>query len=168
MINEDDCEAIGGIKIGRGNRSTRRNLPQRHFVHHKSHMTRPGLEPRAAAMGSQRLTAWAMARPCALCKELDLLNKFNIRIFHPYRGRYCKSISGSLVAQVACRKPCKVSHSLFVLGCVKMIMSFSLFGLRNKFEVASTLARLNRIIWRNMTNINLQCLCSDVGCDLLN
>jgi hypothetical protein len=27
--------AIGGMKIGRGNRSTRRNLPQRHFVHHK-------------------------------------------------------------------------------------------------------------------------------------
>jgi hypothetical protein len=22
------------------------NLPQRHFVHHKSHMSRPGLEPR--------------------------------------------------------------------------------------------------------------------------
>jgi hypothetical protein len=39
------------------------NLPQRHFVHHKSHMTRPGLEPRAAVVGSQRLTAWAMARP---------------------------------------------------------------------------------------------------------
>jgi hypothetical protein len=32
------------------------NLPQRHFVHHKSHMTRPGLETRAAAVGSQRLT----------------------------------------------------------------------------------------------------------------
>jgi hypothetical protein len=28
------------------------NLPQRHFVHNKSHMTRPGLEPRAAAVGS--------------------------------------------------------------------------------------------------------------------
>jgi hypothetical protein len=41
----------------------RENLPRRHFVHHKSHMTRPGLEPRAAAVGSQRLTAWARARP---------------------------------------------------------------------------------------------------------
>jgi hypothetical protein len=26
------------------------NLPHRHFVHHKSHMTRPGFEPRAAAV----------------------------------------------------------------------------------------------------------------------
>jgi hypothetical protein len=39
------------------------NLPHRHFVHHKSHMTRPWLEPRATTVGSQRLTAWAMARP---------------------------------------------------------------------------------------------------------
>jgi hypothetical protein len=36
------------MKIGGGNRSTRRKkkpCPQRHFVHHKSHMTRPGFEP---------------------------------------------------------------------------------------------------------------------------
>jgi hypothetical protein len=33
-----------------------------YFVHHKSHMTRPRLEPQAATVGSQQLTAWAMAR----------------------------------------------------------------------------------------------------------
>jgi hypothetical protein len=36
----DDGE-FGGMKIGRGNRSTRRKPPQRHFVHHKSHLIRP-------------------------------------------------------------------------------------------------------------------------------
>jgi hypothetical protein len=39
------------------------NPPQRHFVHYKIPHDRPGLEPRTAAVGSQRLTAWAIARP---------------------------------------------------------------------------------------------------------
>jgi hypothetical protein len=45
MIGESDCGEIGGMKIGRRNRSTRRKPAQRNFVHHKSHMTRPGFEP---------------------------------------------------------------------------------------------------------------------------
>jgi hypothetical protein len=53
------------------------NLPQRHFVHHKSHMTRPGLEPRTAAVGSQRLTAWAMAGP----KHKNSINTTNKYVY---------------------------------------------------------------------------------------
>jgi hypothetical protein len=37
MIADGDCGATGGMKIGRGNRSTRRKPPQSHF--HKPHTT---------------------------------------------------------------------------------------------------------------------------------
>jgi hypothetical protein len=45
MIDDGDCVAIGGMKSGKETEVLRENLPQRHFVYHKSHMTRPGLEP---------------------------------------------------------------------------------------------------------------------------
>jgi hypothetical protein len=41
-----DCEdeEFGGMN-GRGTEVLGLNLPQRHFVQHKSHLTKPGIEP---------------------------------------------------------------------------------------------------------------------------
>jgi hypothetical protein len=36
---DDESEAVDEIRIGRGNRSTRKNLPQCLFFHYKHHMT---------------------------------------------------------------------------------------------------------------------------------
>jgi hypothetical protein len=59
----DECRAVGGMSIGRGNRSTRRKPasvplcpPQ---IPHDLTWARTG----AVEVGSRRLTAWAMARP---------------------------------------------------------------------------------------------------------
>jgi hypothetical protein len=56
---DDECEAIGGMRIGRGTEVLGENLPQRHFVHNKSHIT--WARTRAAAVGSRPVTA--LARP---------------------------------------------------------------------------------------------------------
>jgi hypothetical protein len=53
------------------------NLPSATLSHHKSHMPSSGFETRTAAVGSQRLTAWAMARPydSALLNPLSVVHK---------------------------------------------------------------------------------------------
>jgi hypothetical protein len=48
-----------------------KNLSQCHFVHHKSHMSRPRDRTRSSAVRGRRLTSWAMARPMALFSALD-------------------------------------------------------------------------------------------------
>jgi hypothetical protein len=45
MIDDGDCGAIGGMKFGRGNSSTRRKPASVSLVHHKPHMSWTRLEP---------------------------------------------------------------------------------------------------------------------------
>jgi hypothetical protein len=46
MIGDGDCGGIGEIKIGRGTEVLGENLPQSHYVHHKSHMARTEFDHR--------------------------------------------------------------------------------------------------------------------------
>jgi hypothetical protein len=61
MIDDGDCEAVGGMKIGRGNRS-RKPAPAPLCPPQIPH-EQTWARTRAAAALSQRLTIWAMARP---------------------------------------------------------------------------------------------------------
>jgi hypothetical protein len=69
---DDECGVVGGMRIGRGNRSTRRKPapvplcpPQ---IPHDLTLDRT----RAAAVGSRQLTAWAMAWPSSIKSPLFL------------------------------------------------------------------------------------------------
>jgi hypothetical protein len=57
MIDDGDCGEIGGMKIGRGNRSTRRKPAPAPLCPQQIPHDQPRARTRAAAVGSQRLTA---------------------------------------------------------------------------------------------------------------
>jgi hypothetical protein len=63
MIGEGYCGAIGGMNIGRGNRSTRRKPSPAPLCPPQISLDQTQDRTRAAELGSQQLTAWAMARP---------------------------------------------------------------------------------------------------------
>jgi hypothetical protein len=57
MIDEDDCGAIGGMKIGRGNRSTRKKPAPVPLCPPQTPHDQTRARTWAAAVGSQRLIA---------------------------------------------------------------------------------------------------------------
>jgi hypothetical protein len=63
MIVEGDCGAIGGMKIGRGNQRTRRKPAPAPLCPSQIPHDQTRARTRAATVGSQRLTAWAVAWP---------------------------------------------------------------------------------------------------------
>jgi hypothetical protein len=63
MIDEDDCGAISGMKIGKGIRSTRRKPAPAPLCPPQIPHDQTRARTRADAVGSQRLTACAMVRP---------------------------------------------------------------------------------------------------------
>jgi hypothetical protein len=64
MIDDDECGTVGGIRIGRGNQSSRKKpapVPlSRPQISHDLNWDRTW----AAAVGNRRLTAWDMVLPC--------------------------------------------------------------------------------------------------------
>jgi hypothetical protein len=63
MIDDADYGAVGGMRIGRWNQSTRRKPAPMPLCPPQIPHDLACDRTRAAAVGSQRLTAWAMARP---------------------------------------------------------------------------------------------------------
>jgi hypothetical protein len=58
---DDECEAVGGMRIGRGHQNTLRKPTLVPLSYHKFHMT--WIRTQTSAVGNRRLTTWAMARP---------------------------------------------------------------------------------------------------------
>jgi hypothetical protein len=112
MIGEGDCGAIGGMKIGKGNRSTRRKPALAPLCPPEIRHDQIRARNRAAAVGRERLTAWAMARPCMIVylrsipfgiaeflgcplwkvRKLDLIPSLVISTFYRIHLKMCPSI----------------------------------------------------------------------------
>jgi hypothetical protein len=88
MIDEGDCGAIVGMKIDRGNRSTQRKSAPAPFCPPQIPLDQTRARTRSAAVGSQRLTARAMARPkilpyTLLCRISERRSELSCALFYP-------------------------------------------------------------------------------------
>jgi hypothetical protein len=90
MIGDDECVAVGGMKIGRGNRSTRRKFAPMPLCTPQIPHDLKWPQTRAFGVGSRRLTAWARAR------SLNKVNKYLLLLVFLLSGN--KSFSVELAS----------------------------------------------------------------------
>jgi hypothetical protein len=94
---DDDYGAVGGMRIGRGNRSIRRKPASMPLCPPKIPHDLTWDRNRAAAVGSQQLTAWAMARPRSLSKVYFYTRQ------HENLGRFIHTPSGTQIPDPSAR-----------------------------------------------------------------
>jgi hypothetical protein len=119
---DDICEAVGGMRIGRGNRRTRKKtapvLLRPPEILHVLNWART----RAAAVGCRRLTAWAMVRPFYwLTRNQNVqgalqLDMFKVKFSELYFERGQKAISGKTGSKVFIHNTGKSSLERFTFG----------------------------------------------------
>jgi hypothetical protein len=79
--DKGNCGAIGGMNIGRGNRSTPRKPAPVPLCPLQIPHDLTWARTRAAAVGSQRLTAWAMARQVLTLLLFFIQSRFHVTVF---------------------------------------------------------------------------------------
>jgi hypothetical protein len=104
MIDGGDCGAIGGMKIGRENRRTRRKPAPAPLCSPQIPHDQTRARTRAAAVGSQRLTAWAMARPISIIRLARIMGKNTIH-------RHTDKISARMTVTWTRFEPTTLEHN---------------------------------------------------------
>jgi hypothetical protein len=69
MIDDNECGAVGGMRTGRGNRSTRRKSDPVPLCPPQIPHYFTWARTQAAEVWSRRLTTWAKARPCLVINK---------------------------------------------------------------------------------------------------
>jgi hypothetical protein len=110
MIDEDDCGAVGVMIIGTGNRSTRRKPAPVSLCPSQIRHDLTWVRTRATAMGSRRLTAWAMVRP-ALSLE-SACHVWNLCNFSKADKRIREGNFVTMCNLLSCSCKCKLKHDV--------------------------------------------------------
>jgi hypothetical protein len=121
MIDGDDYGPVGGMRIGRGNRSTRRKSAPAPLYPPQILHDLTWDRTRAVAVGSQRLIPWAMARPVtSLSKLLKAVSKTRLYWIHKNScfgdkerasAFWCDILEGNLLGEHPTRGHFEISPS---------------------------------------------------------